>query len=951
MSAIAVAIIALACTLLISAGAIAAGLRSEISPPTTPAVAPSPDTTRAATNGRVVHFFNFEEQDENPDPIPLHWFRAQNNPPDRVRPGFPVWNLAAFSSRYARSGNTSVMLPTLGGSTSLRLSAGMLPIFPAADYIVTGVIRTSNLNVARAAISCRLLDAQRRPIASTETRSPLVLSPDDWTPVALKVLGSATEAAFLQIDLELLQPRDCQTPSIVGKHQVWEEDLTGAAFFDDVGVFQLPRLSISPASGGPVVNAPSPLTFTAVVRDLTGEDISAQFVLRNLDGDIIASETIQLGPGGGDVDWSPKVTRFGWYEASLDITAGPAIVGSAGCAVIYAPPSAGSGKGPMDTRSTRDVSMGVALSTLTSEQISALPELLERLSLFSASLPVVVDHQFIPLSSLRPVLDRILARGSIVTLAMPTLSRELGATLRVDPIEPLVLADHDPAQWIGSLTPYLDAYGQRIPRWQFGTPPALPSWSPADLTRRLSVLRTQMERLMPGVRMTFPWSAEVAWPSPPRAANARHGALDTLTLTLPANFSPRDGAALASQWLNIARREGYELHVLVDPQTASDGVRVADADRTTDLMQRVALLWESLSMGQANSGDGSLPRLSLNDPWSTLDRDAPSSTPSPLLGVWANLNARLSGRRVVTTLTPESGITALVLAGPSVPVGRATGTIIAWSDGREGSVLRGYFSGDEQTLTAYDPFGNTSTIRPVDSNALYEIPLSATPLILEGVDIELAQFSAGFQVTPMFVPAVATIHEREIVLTNPWPVRITGEIHLPAQQVGVSRQPWRFTPSSPISFSIAPGQVARLPFAFSFSAGEEAGPRTLVANVRLSADRQYAPMRLTAPILIGLQDLDMTVAIAGSPSPEGPDLVATATVTNTGSTNRTMQIEFSAPGHARQKLPVSNLAPGESTVRKFVLRGAAKALTGRQTRMTLVDIEGLERLNRFAKVP
>lgn len=201
------------------------------------------------------------------------------------------------------------------------------------------------------------------------------------------------------------------------------------------------------------------------------------------------------------------------------------------------------------------------------------------------------------------------------------------------------------------------------------------------------------------------------------------------------------------------------------------------------------------------------------------------------------------------------------------------------------------------------------------------------------------------------MPAVATIHEREIVLTNPWPVRITGEIHLPAQQVGVSRQPWRFTPSSPISFSIAPGQVARLPFAFSFSAGEEAGPRTLVANVRLSADRQYAPMRLTAPILIGLQDLDMSVSIAGSPGLDGPDLVAIATVSNTGTSSRTMQIEFSAPGHPRQKLPVSNLAPGETTVRKFVLRNAAKSLAGRQTRMTLVDIEGLERLNRFAKVP
>ena len=907
---------------------------------------------RAQANGRVVHFFNFEEQDVNSDPVPQHWFRAQDNAPERPRAGFPNWNLATFSNRFARSGTTSVMLPTAGGSTSLRLSAGMLPIFPAADYVVTGVIRTSGLNVARAAIASRLLDAQRRPIASTEARSPLIVSPEDWTPVAIKVLGSASDAAFLQIDLELLQPRQFETPSIVGKHQVWDEDLTGAAFFDDVGVFQLPRLTISPASGGPVVNAPSPLTFTAVVRDLTGEDISAQFVLRDLAGDIVTSETIQLGPGGGDVDWSPSVNKaFGWYEVSLDITAGPAVVGSAGCAVLYCPTFATGARAPHDSRSWRDVTMGLAFSAVDAEQLSAIPEILERLSFSSATIPIVVDHQFISLATLRPVLDRLLARGSSITLAMPTLSRALGAELRVDPIEPLVLADHPPAQWINALTPYLDSYGQRISRWQFGTPPELPSWTAPDLSRRLGVLRAQMERLMPSVRLTLPWSAHVSWPSPPRLAPSAHPPVDCLTLSLPANFAPRDAAALAAQWLATAQRESLELHVIVEPQQGSDGQSISDLDRTTDLMQRVSLLWASLSLGQINSGEGSMTRLSLQDPWTTLDRDAPTSTPSPLLGVWANLNSRLGGRRVVTTLAPESGITCLVLAGPSIPVGRSPGTIIAWSDAPAGAILRGYFSGNEQTLTAFDPFGNSRIIRPIDSNGQYEIPLTSTPLILEGVDTELAQFSAGFQVTPNFVPAVATIHEREIVLTNPWPVRITGEIHLPAQQVGVSRQPWRFTPSSPISFSIAPGQVARLPFAFSFSAGEEAGPRTLVANVRLSADRQYAPMRLTAPILIGLQDLDMSVSIAGSPGLEGPDLVAIATVSNTGTSSRTMQIEFSAPGHPRQKLPVSNLAPGETTVRKFVLRNAAKSLAGRQTRMTLVDIEGLERLNRFAKVP
>lgn len=917
-----------------------------------------PDNTlqamRSGISGRVVQFFDFEEADVNPNPVPVNWFRVQNDPELNDNPGFPLWNRAAFSTRHARSGFASIALPTQGGSTALRLAAGIMPIFPAADYVVTAAIFTEGVSGSRACVVARLLDAQKEPIPGSEVRSDLIRSEGEWTPIALKVVGAWQQAAFLQLDLQLLQPRQYQSASILGKHQVWDEDTKGAAYFDDIGIFQLPRLTISTGGRSPIVHAPEKLSFTGNIRDLTGEDLTAQLTLRDTNGSVIATETVRIGPGGGDIEWAPAVDKLGWYEASLDVTNGPSVVGSAGCAVLYAPaPVSSAAAGSRASGPFQDVTFGVALSRAPSEQIAILPELLPRLGLHAATLPIVTDHQMPEWTLLSTTLERLLSDDVSLTFAMPTLTHAVANELKIDPIEPLILADHPDAAWLPSIQTLIETYGHRVPRWQLGVAPLLPSWTGKDLSRRMTKLRASLERLMPAPRLSIPWMADVAWPDPPPGRPGAMAPMESITVTLPSSFPSSAIPEIAERWRAIAAAASAELHVIIETDD-HDPLTDAVSDEITLLMQRTALLWQALSMGQPNLGDRPLPRLSIRDPWAALERPGTSAAPSPLLGVWSNLAQRFTGRRVVASLDNLPGVKCYILKGATAAGtgSRSTGLIVAWADNTtETATLRGYFTPPEQTLTALDPFGNPTTIRPVDSSGRYEIPLSQTPILLEGVDTELARFSSGFEVTPSFVPAVAAVHEHEIILTNPWPVRISGDLHLPSQQTGVSRQPWRFTPSSPITFTIPPGGTARLPFSFSFSSSEEAGARTLVANVRITADRSYPPMRLSAPITIGLEDLDLQASIAAGPTPDGPDLVVNATVTNAGKSPRTLQVELVANGQARQKLPISNLGAGESAVRRFVIRGAAQTLAGKRLRVTLVDVDGLERLNKFVQAP
>ena len=152
-----------------------------------PAGPEEPATNRPQAARRVVRFFDFD----TPDPfgLPLIWKLAQDRFPileGQPRPGFPIYNGAELDVRNAGAGaggsGGSMRLWTRGGSTCLRLSPGVIPVFPDTEYLVSGRIRTGDLSCARACLMARYLDRANQPITGSEVRSELVASPESGDP-------------------------------------------------------------------------------------------------------------------------------------------------------------------------------------------------------------------------------------------------------------------------------------------------------------------------------------------------------------------------------------------------------------------------------------------------------------------------------------------------------------------------------------------------------------------------------------------------------------------------------------------------------------------------------------------------------------------------------------------------------------------------------------------------
>lgn len=963
----------------------------------------APETTRPTTAGRVVAVFDFNERAFNPQPVPRDWFRAQHLPPERPRPGFPQYNAAKFDRSIVRTpaespgNNASVMLPTNGGSTSLRSSSRAIPIFPGADYIVTAAVRTTELQHARGYITARLLDAEANPIPGAELRSQPVLSPTEWALTSVQVPGRFPRAAYLQLDLELLQPQHASTTR-AGKHAVALQDFSGAAWFDDVAVFQLPRLELT-VTGAGVLTPGEPAVFKADIRDLAGEPMAVKLTITDIDERVVWESDTTLPAGGGETSWSPPLDALGWYLATLRVSARGNLIGeTTSTAVRIAPPTSArrtfassTPTGGNWSASEPDRTLRIGASDVPQGAYLAVSSLLSRLGARSVVLAAPPDAlrplkpgEPSPLegSEFAAAVSSLLFAGVELGVSLPRLPAALAGDLRIDAAEPRTLLSQDPKAWMPFLQPMLDMFGQRLTWWQLGdTQGDALSFAISD-SKQSQRFRSLIAATVPAPQSVLTWRADLPWPS-----DQRWGAsgADAVSLTLPWTFALDAIALAAPTWLGAPAVDGgagrgrSELAVVIQtPPEEQFGRRAA----AIELARRTVLLWQHLGLGRPDgTGPGGTQRptirLMLESPWRAAPSARAGISPEATIAVWANLSHRLSGRTYAGDLgTAQSSsagaITALLFAplssaaSPSTGgvASRPPGLIVAWANstpvpGQPAPALRGYFAPPGQPLRVLDIFGNATIVQP-DASGLLSIPLAESPVFIEDADADLSLFIAGFKVTPSLVSAINTVHDHELILTNPYPVRITGDIQLPQQQPAGPSAPagaatpgreWRFSATAPLPFSIPPGGQQRIPFSFSFPAQEEAGPRTIQAIVRLQASRTYPPMRLSAPIEIGLEDLELQIATSRSPTVDGPDVVLLATVTNSGRASRTLRVDVVAPRQARQEQAISNLGPGETVVRRFVFPAGAAALRGTRIRATLSDVDGAERLNRSTAAP
>ncbi len=932
------------------------------------------DASRPAAAGRIVRLFNFEEQTTNPTPIPRFWTRNQDQDA-RPRPGFPRYNTIELDDLQDEPLAThgSVRLSTRGGSTSLLLDAGVIPVFKDADYLLGARIRTDNLSAARALLAARFLDEKLKPIPASERYSNPVVSSGRWTQVAIEIPGEYPNAAFIQLELLLLQPEQLAALGVIApdghaesllndsEHkrpprqdsgiELRRQDLSGAAWFDDVSIVQLPRLELSTQAPTNIIAAPAKPEINLLVRDLTGEALSGKLILLDASGRTVDTRTISVGEGRSRSNWIPALPGFGWYRAVLDMSNSAARVGATYLDFAWLPP----GRASTADRAFGSLNDEARFWLITQDAPAPLfPHLAQSCrDLRCGGLTVPIWSKDLVLATvpgraaaLRPLMDSFRSERLDLSFSLPLVPEIATDPKAVAPPDSWTLLTNQPAVAKPLLEEFLDDYGQSVQRWQVGSFSSRPVTSRAAFDAGLASIESMFGKLVPGPIIVVPATLEDTL-SPDlggRASSCLEPALYVPSDSLPS------AAALA---IDAFRNSSEEAHaagrrLLVALGAAPDNDMDA-IDGANSLAKRAVRAWAAST--RRESSPSSKPkdsiRLALVDPWVSKGERHPQLMPRPELAAWRALVDRLADREFLCEIPLGPAGEGYLFANRKGTDTQRGGLLVLWNDSASPEQVRLKSYLGHGPVSACDVFGNVS---PLADPARSPLPLSSSPIFIEGVDAELLHFISRISIDPPLLSMTSPETQHNVTITNTWSVPINGRLVL-TEPGGLGRsvrrdRTWRINPRI-FPISLAPGETASLPMTVAFGAAEEVGTKPFVFSVELAAGHTYDPFIVSTSMELGLRDLSFSITA----TPRGDDVVLEATINNQSRAPLTLVMTAFPPEMPRQLIDIGELLPGNQAIHRFTLRNVYPKHRGQRIPVAISDPEAGIRINRSVVIP
>ena len=206
------------------------------------------------------------------------------------------------------------------------------------------------------------------------------------------------------------------------------------------------------------------------------------------------------------------------------------------------------------------------------------------------------------------------------------------------------------------------------------------------------------------------------------------------------------------------------------------------------------------------------------------------------------------------------------------------------------------------------------------------------PIILAGIDGQLAQLRASVAFDQPLIESSFEPHTRHILFTNPYRQAIGGTLKLHAPPG------WTLNPPT-FNFNLNPNETFDREVTIEFPYNSYAGPKTISAEFQVQADRNstfMAPLTLT----LGLSDVGtQTLALR-----DGKDVVVEQMITNYGE----QPINYTAfavyPGQPRQERLVTNLGAGRTTIKKYRLTNVDFSKSAK-VRAGVKELDGTRILN------
>ena len=520
--------------------------------------------TAAVDSDRVLRTFDFEERQlGNDEDIPMHWEKVDG-------PDLPHYVVGRLTTDRQRSGRYSFRMDLDGGSCVYRYPPGLIRVQTGAHYRVEGFCQTTALNNARARITAYFTDIDYHSIsASVKHSEPFVSSAgdSDWQRLSLELSADDPQAAYLVVEMELLQPNLYSSTSL-GQRALFVQDIHGTAWFDDLAVSQVPEVTMSTDRPGNIFRRGEPLKLSVFVNDRSTNDLAAQLVVHDATDkqvyqqtgglDMSAAQTV--GPGQKRLSLVLPELPPGWYQASLTMTSHGVFVGEQQLDMVLLADAA--------PATIPDPRFGIIATNLPFAGWSELPAILPFLSAGRVKLAVwseAGDVQQVDSAAFDQLLEGLAERGITPTACLTSLPP--GMVKKLNGKSWLQLLTADPKLWEGPLSFLIARHANHLDRWQLGADVSDEFVTNRDMRKVYQMVYQQFANLVDKPDLAMPWPA---WFDLEGELPA------TVALSVPPSVLP-DQIPLYMQ--DIKAHEGHNLSIslqLVDRAKYGRDVQIQD---------------------------------------------------------------------------------------------------------------------------------------------------------------------------------------------------------------------------------------------------------------------------------------------------------------------------------------------------------------------------------------
>jgi hypothetical protein len=893
------------------------------------AQAQSARNEQALPGSRILRTFDFEERKlGNYESIPMYWSKVADR-------GFPAYSTGAFDEAVRRSTQTSFKLATQGGSVAYRFTPPpdkRIEIQPNADYYVLAFVRTSGLKHARADIVAWYADENGQLILPTETHcepykpaDAAGVNGDSWQvlyiylpgPGAPGATAAAANARSLVLQVGLLQPQQLGTihspahDGGLGPFALYQQDLKGAVWLDDITVFQLPRVGITPArregAAAGVFGPGDKITLDVQLSDLTSQQnagkLKARVRMTDFDGLMYGQEEFTPSAASG---WFHRLERAplpaGMYTATLDVMDAEADGGTLIArrqTQFLCLPAQGTAV------AAQEFGLGAA-SYGDAAKWGELPILLRQTGAGLLQLPAW-RRDMTEESILRrdPALDGLLGALQRQNVRIIGAFTQLPASVasRITPAIPeerhsiLTLLNADEQIWRPYISMLVTRYANRVDWWELGSPDA-PIYGVSSAATAAGIASTQeraarlyekahgeMSTLMRRPEMIIPWSAlkEFDEARYPRAVPDLRLPSVIKPSQIPAYIENFRGSAALRRPV-IAHLEGLSAH------------EASRADRLADFAQRIVF---------AKSADPE-----------ALLLDVTPEKPDELLLVYGAMARALGGSAFLTELPLAPGIKGYLFrkantAGRGLP----GASLVTWSDTANVTATLDLPLGANGTSPRQiDLLGNQAPLKVDPATRLSRVTITSTPVIIENIDPQVLQLMSSYGLATQTLPAGAGSIRTEVMLKNPYGEGISGSLRLQLPK-GWTADP----PSFPVA--IPAGGSFRQPVTIAYPFSENAGAKHLAARLDLDPGNPtgLSKLDLSCPVAVGSDQIEMEgFASIGA----GGEIILQQVITNISGATLDGQAYALMPGYQWQHRYIVGLAPGQTTIKRYVFNPA-----------------------------